>query len=136
MDQNANVPKGANFLKVCGILMIIGGVASIILGLVGLIGAAAFAALEVNTGALTLSAIVAIAAGVLELIAGIIGVKHCKEPAKANTCIVWGIIVAALSLAGQIISISNGGKFDFVSCLTGLVVPILFIIGAFLNKKA
>ncbi|MBQ1504902.1 MAG: hypothetical protein IIZ49_05840, partial [Oscillospiraceae bacterium] len=61
--------------------------------------------------------------------------KNCKNPAKATTCIVWGAIVAILSIVSQILTVSGGGKFDFVSCLTGLVVPVLFIIGAVLNKK-
>lgn len=136
MDQNAKGPKGAGFLKVCGILMIIGGAVGIILGIVALVGVIALSALaETSMGGLIFSAVLALVAGILQLIAGIIGVKNCKNPAKATTCIVWGAIVAILSIVSQILTVSGGGKFDFVSCLTGLVVPVLFIIGAVLNKK-
>ena len=33
---------------------------------------------------------------VAELIAGIIGVKKCKKPEKATSCLVFGIIVAII----------------------------------------
>ena len=136
MDQNAKGPKGAGFLKVCGILMIIGGALGIILGLIALLGVAALAALGASSGTLTFSAILVIVSGILELIAGIVGVKNCKNPEKATSCIVWGVIVAVLTIISQIISVAGGGKFDVLSCITGLVVPVLFIVGAFLNKKA
>lgn len=131
-------PKGAGFLKVCGILMIIGGALGIVLGITGLAGSAFLSSLseEINTSALTVSGIIAIVAGALELVAGIIGIKNCKNPAKATTCIVWGIIVAVLSIVSQIVGVANGGSFNVISCITGLIIPILYIIGAVLNKKS
>ncbi len=140
MDQNVQAPKGAGFLKVCGILMIIGGALGIILGIVALIGVFALSALLEGSGGsmggLIFSAVLAIVAGVVELIAGIIGVKNCKNPAKATTCIVWGAIVAALTIISQILSVAGGESFNVMSCITGLVVPVLFIVGAVLNKKS
>ena len=129
-------PKGANFLKVCGILMIIGGAAAIIASILGFAGIAVLASLGANSALLTVSVILALVGGVIELIAGIIGVKNCKDPSKATTCIVWGVLVAVLTVVSLIINSVAGGNFSVVSLITGLIIPILFIIGAVLNKKS
>ncbi|MBQ8975615.1 MAG: hypothetical protein IJ072_07855 [Oscillospiraceae bacterium] len=130
-------PKGSGFLKVCGILMIIGGALGIILSLTALAGVAALSALaETSGGMLTVACIVSLVSAVLELVAGIVGVANCKKPEKATACMVWGIIVAVLCVVGQIISVAAGGTFNVLSCIVGLVLPVLFIIGAALNKKS
>ena len=129
-------PKGANFLKVCGILMIIGGAAGIIVSLIGFGAIAILAAAGANSGLLTVATILALVSGIIELIAGIIGVKNCKNVEAASKCIVWGVIVAVLSILGNILTVAAGGSFSVVNLITGLIVPILFIIGAVLNKKS
>ena len=73
---------------------------------------------------------------VVELIAGIVGVKNCKNPEKAGICIVWGVLVAVLYIISTILSSVGGGEFNIVSLLIGLVLPVLYIIGAFKNKNA
>ena len=72
---------------------------------------------------------------VAELVAGIIGVVNCKKPEKAVVCIAWGIIVAVLSVAGTILNSVGGGTFSVFSLLLGLVLPVLYMIGAVFNKK-
>ena len=76
-----------------------------------------------------------IVSAVAELVAGIIGVANCKKPDKAGSCIVLGIIVAVLSVAGTILNSVGGGSFSAFSLILGLVLPVLYIIGAVLNKK-
>ena len=76
-----------------------------------------------------------IVSAVAELIAGIIGVANCKKPDKAGSCIVWGIIVAVLSVAGTILNSVGGGSFSAFSLILGLVLPVIYIIGAVFNKK-
>ena len=100
-----------------------------------------FAALGGNgvaAGILTAAVIIASVGFVLELVAGIIGVKNNNRPEKANTCLVWGIIVAALTVLSSILSIF-GGSSDagsvVLGLITGLVIPVLYIIGAAFNKK-
>ena len=61
--------------------------------------------------------------------------KNCKDPAKAGSCMVWGIIVAVLAVAGCILTAASGSAFPVFSLILGLVLPVLFIIGAALNKK-
>ena len=130
--------KGAGFLKVTGILMIIGGAISIIMGIVAALGVAALVYISsgtVSSALLYASVTLMIVSAVAELVAGIIGVANCKKPEKAGVCIVWGIIVAVLSVAGTILNSVGGGSFSAFSLILGLVLPVLYIVGAVINKK-
>ena len=130
--------KGSGFLKVTGILMIIGGAVSIILSIIAALGIAALAYISdgtVSSALLYASVILMIVSAVAELVAGIIGVANCKKPDKAVSCIVWGIIVAVLSVAGTVLNSVGGGSFSAFSLILGLVLPALYIIGAAFNKK-
>lgn len=133
MEQQA---KGATFLKVTGIIMIVGGALGIILGIVALIAAIAANALAGGAlGLLIVAALIALVGSVLQLIAGIVGVKNCNKPEKAQTCIVWGAIVAALNVLSVVLTVAQGGDIA-VSGILGIVVPALFIFGAIKNKQA
>ena len=128
--------KGRKFLKVTGILMIIGGAFGIIGGIVAIIGAGALAAvLETSAGGLILASVLILASAVFQLIAGIMGVKNCDKPEKAQSCLVMGVIVAILSVAGNVISNILGSSFNILSYATGLIIPVLYIIGAVKNKE-
>ena len=140
--------KGKNFLKVCGILMIIGGALGIIFGIIGLIGGAAVSSLgyeagEVDAvtggGLIIVAGVLGLIGGILELIAGIVGVKNCNKPEKSTACIVWGFIVLVLNLISVILTIasSTGAAGSIiVSVICSLAIPVLYLIGAFMNKKA
>ncbi len=128
--------KGRKFLKVTGILMIIGAAFGIIGGIVAMIGVGALAAvLETSAVGLMLASVLVLASAVFQLIAGIMGVKNCDKPEKAQTCLVMGIIVAILSVAGNVISNVLGSDFNAFNYATGLVIPVLYIIGAAKNKE-
>ena len=130
--------KGAGFLKVTGILMIIGGAISIIMGIIAALGVAALVYISsgtVSSALLYASVTLMIVSAVAELVAGIIGVANCKKPEKAGVCIVCGIIVAVLSIAGTILNSVGGGSFSAFSLILGLVLPVLYIVGAVFNKK-
>lgn len=128
--------KGRMFLKVTGILMIIGGAFGIIGGIVAMIGVGALAAvLETSAGGLMLASALILASAVFQLIAGIMGVKNCDKPEKAQSCIVIGVIVAILSVAGNVISNVLGSDFNIINYATGLIIPVLYIIGAVKNKE-
>lgn len=129
--------KGSKFLKVTGILMIVFGALALILSIVAAIGLAALAALDLNTWQYTLAVILMLVSSIFELIAGIVGVKNCNKPEKAGTCMVWGIIVIALSVLSNVLTlVGNPDNFSIVTLLTGLVIPVLYLIGAVMNKKA
>lgn len=128
--------KGSKFLKVTGILMIISAAFGIIGGIIALIGAGALAAvLETSAGGLMLASALILVSAVFQLIAGIMGVKNCDKPEKAQSCLVMGVIVAILSVSGNIISNVLGSDFNIFSYATGLIIPVLYIIGAVKNKE-
>lgn len=128
--------KGSKFLKVTGILMIISAAFGIIGGIIALIGAGALAAvLETSSGGLMLASALILVSAVFQLIAGIMGVKNCDKPEKAQSCMVIGVIVAILSVAGNVISNVLGSDFNIMNYATGLIIPILYIIGAAKNKE-
>ena len=128
--------KGRKFVKVTGILMIIGAAFGIIGGIIAMIGVGALAAvLETSAVGLMLASVLVLASAVFQLIAGIMGVKNCDKPEKAQTCLVMGIIVAILSVAGNVISNVLGSDFNAFNYATGLVIPVLYIIGAAKNKE-
>ena len=135
MEQNA---KGAGFLKVTGILMIIGGIIGIVLSIIAFIGVAALqmmASDEMNFGIYFVAVIMSLIGEVIQLVTGIIGVINAKKPEKATTCIVWGAIVAVLSVLGNVTFMLSGAQFNVTSLLVGLVVPVLFIVGGVKNRQ-
>lgn len=138
MEQN--VTKGQGFLKVTGILMIIFGSISLITSLVAIFGIIALDSLlegQYNMGMLYFSCILMLISAVAEFVAGIIGVKNCKYAERAKTCMIWGIIVAVLCVVGTIcnaIGYSSFGASNVFSLFCGLVLPVLYIIGAARNK--
>lgn len=131
--------KGHQFLKVTGILMIIAAAFSIVVGaLIGGLGALA-AGLGAASG-LTFSywaaLFLTLIGGICQLIAGIKGIKHSKRSEKAGKLIAWGVVVAVFCILSIVLNLINGGEFNVVSILTGIIVPALYIYGAVLNSKA
>ena len=130
--------KGQKFLKVTGILMIIGAALSILFGvIIGGVGAlvAALGGSKALNFAVYLGLATALVGGIIQLIAGINGVKHCNKPENAKKCITWGIIVIALAVISSVLKVIGGDKFDVLSFVIGLIIPGLYIYGAFLNHK-
>jgi FtsH-binding integral membrane protein len=136
MENKSNL-----FLKVTGILLIIGGGISIIAGIIVALGlgtlAAGASALGVDTfsGLLIFAAILVLASGAFELVAGILGVKNAAKPEKAGSCIVFGFIVLALSILGDILTVVAGDSLSAVTIITGIVLPVMYLIGAFQSKS-
>ena len=141
--------KGSVFLKVTGLLMIIGGVFTIIVsGIPGIIGYSAGKVIA-NSGELTagqvvgtltlVGAIASLIGGLLELITGIVGVKNHNKPEKATTCLVWGIIVLVINAISLIMAFAGGmsGVGTIIATVVGsLVLPVLYVIGAVKNKQS
>ncbi len=127
---------GSKFLKVTGILMIIFGSIALIIAIMALLGLGVLEAIGAPMGLLWASGIIALLGAVAEFVAGIIGVVNWNKPYKANTCIGWGIAVAAMCVISNIFTlIGYPENFNVFSLLTGLVIPVLYLIGAFKNKK-
>ncbi|NLX95845.1 MAG: hypothetical protein GXY83_06690 [Rhodopirellula sp.] len=130
--------KSNGFLKVTGILMIIGGGLGIILGIIAVLGTSALVAAfgaEVNLGLLTFAAILSLIGAAVSLAAGIVGVANAAKPAKAMVCIVFGILTAVFSVLGNVLTAAAGGSFSVVNLILGLALPVLYLIGAFQNRN-
>lgn len=130
--------KRSKVLKVTGILMIIGAALSILFGvIIGGVGAliAKFAGASTLGFAFYLGLATTLVGGIIQLIAGINGVKHCNKPENAKKCITWGIIVIALAVISNVLEVIGGGKFNVLSFVIGLIVPVLYIYGAFLMPE-
>lgn len=140
--------KGKVILRITGVLLIIAGIVSIILGIFMvlsggmLIGGGSSLGLDENTTAkasvlFILLAGVLIVTGVIELVAGVLGLAKAKTPNSAKPCIVFGIIIILLSLGSAIFSLASHQELISVitSSLIGLVVPIVYMIGASLNLR-
>ena len=128
--------QGSKFLKVTGILMIIIGALALVLAIIAIAGISLLAAMGASSGLLTVSCILALVGAVAELVAGIIGVKNWNKLEKAGTCITWGIIVIVLCVISNILTVVGGGDFSVLNLVTGLVIPVLYLIGGLQNKKA
>ena len=144
--QQAPKLKGATMLKVVGILMIIGAAIGIIATIIGITGIAALASnpyfsfgasyLGISTGVLYAAFALSGVGSIVQLIAGISGIKHNNNKAKAGKLLIWGIAVAAISVLSSILTAVGGYPFPVLSLLLGLVIPILYIIGAVQNKNS
>ena len=131
--------SGAGFLKVVGILMIIFGAIALVVSLIAVAGMSVIEAAigsEIDTGMLWIGVILSVVSAAMEMVAGIVGVVNAKKPEKAKTCLVFGILVAILTVAGCIFTVASGEAFPVASLLLGLVMPVLYIIGAVKNMKA
>lgn len=142
-------------LKVASIIMMVGGiigaVVSVIMAIVVGLGAAVLSTDEgkaaiaesnvdgstatVVMGLIVVATIILVIGSVLEIIAGVKGKKNWNNPAAAQSLMIFGIVVAAVTLIGNILFASGGAGTQVVSILTGLVVPVLYIIGAVQLKK-
>jgi len=138
--------KSNKFLKVTGILMIIGGSIALIFGIFILLfgvllelGAIHNPGPGVNkvVGLVEAGVVLAVVGSVVQFIAGIVGVKNANKPEKANVCIVFGALTALIYIVSQVLDFIGGGihnTYDVVSVIIGLLVPALYMVGAIQNK--
>ena len=136
---------GSKLLKVMSILMIIFGILGAIFSVMTLATAGLFtaasgdaevqkaaadagASMGTVTGLLWVAAIVSVISAVVEIIAGFKGKKNWDNPSAAQNLMIWGIITAVLSVIGNIMFATSGASV-VISVITGLVIPVLYIIG-------
>ena len=133
MEKESN-----KFLKVTGILMIIGGSFSIILGIIAVLGVGVLALAlggEADMRLLMAGSVLILVSACVSLAAGIIGVKNAAVPEKAKTCIIFGIMTAVFAVLGSTLSVMGGQKFNVASLIIGLGLPALYLVGAYQNKN-
>lgn len=129
--------KDNAFLKVASILMILGGILATVAAVTGFMGLSGpdHVADERMPMLYTVLAVV-LAASVLELIAGIQGLRACKNAALAKGCMVWGIVVAGLSIVSAVLGVVNGGQVDTTTMVLTLALPAVYVLGAYQTNKA
>ena len=136
--------KGQGFLKVTGILTIIFGAIGLVLSIIALIVSIAAGSVlgEMGMGvigtAVIIASVIAIIDCVIELVAGIVGVKNCKDAGAWKKCLTWGIVVLVLAIVGlvcQFVGGQDSAATIIVTIICSIAIPVLFIIGAVLNKK-
>ena len=126
--DNSKAP-GKTYLQVTGILMVIFSALSLITLLIGgaiaggLIGGVSGAAAGVSLFLLALIPCI------FQLYVGIQGILHCNKLEKGKNCFILGIILLVLDVISLFASFS-------ITSLIFLIVPILFVIGAYKNHKA
>lgn len=124
--------KGKRFVKVTSILMIIGGAIAGIASVLAIMGIGIALALVGNAEGMVLlyitTAMVAMSS-IIQIVAGVKGLKACKEPEQAGSCIIYGFIIAILTFVSLGVSLLAGGEFNSLSLVTSLLVPLLYIYG-------
>ncbi len=108
---------------VVSIIMIVGGAIGLITNL-----AAASAILYVFGGVGIAVLIVSVILGVVEIIAGILGVRGASDPAQGQRLFTLGIALLALAVVMMIVNIMTGSVG--ATAVVGLLLPILFVVGA------
>ncbi len=135
--------KGQKLLKVCSILMIIGGGILLLFAILAVAGVGLVAAATDLGAGLTAVAILAIilsfAGAAIELVAGIVGVKAANMPSagKIKAALVLGILVLLISLYNSITTIvADGFGAGIFGLIIGAVLPVLYIVGVIQFKNA
>ena len=131
---------GKGFLKVSGILMIIFAAFGVLMGILVMVGGGLAGSLTSGTeldsvggavgGLVMILGLVTLIGAVFNLVMGILGVKYSDKPEKAQTCFILAIIAIAI----QIVSAILGGAIW--TLIIGLILPVLYLIGAIKNKNA
>lgn len=128
-EKKVTEAPGKSLLRVSSILMIIFSGIVLVLGIIGIIAAGAIGGIVI-AAASTIVVTLAILPTVVMFIAGIFGIAFAGRPERAGVCLVFGIIVVVLTL----LSIFSS-SFAWTQ-LAGLILPVLYLIGAIQNKKA
>ena len=135
--------KGRLMLKVVGILYIIFAALSSLTGLLAVVGGAALGVAGGESLALGLGVVamvfglMMILSSVFSLVAGILGVKWCNRPDKAGALFVLGVVLTALAVLNLLSSFGgDNGSAAVVGALIGLVLPVLYTLGAWQNKQS
>jgi hypothetical protein len=128
-SKEAEKAPGKGLLRVSSILMVILSSLVLVLALIGIIAAGTIGGIII-AAASTFVVIFAFLPTIAVFITGVLGIAYAGKPEKATVCLVFGIVVVILTL----ISIFTSG-FTW-GHLVGLILPVLYVIGAARNKQA
>lgn len=138
--------RGKVILKVTGILLMIGGVLNILVGVLSFFGGGATAIYGSRTGVATpdqaaaigglmlVYAVICLVYGIVALLAGLCGFRHADEIRYAGTCVKYGIALIAIDVINAVL-VFFMNNFT-LSVVTGFILPILYLVGAYMNKRS
>lgn len=122
-------PEGSKMLLVVSIIMIFSAIISFIVSIANFNIANTYdsgGSAAIKTGAF----ITALACG-LELVCAAMGIAGWKKPKIAGACKLMGIILVALILVGNFITIIGTGNYSSILFIaSGCVLPVLYVVGA------
>lgn len=136
---------GRMFLMVVGIFLIIGSVFSIISSAMNfaMMGQEEFMPildqtlqqLGITKTTFQVSIVLGAIQGVIDMVAGIIGIVNSKKIEKASLCYICGIVLIVYTL---ICNAYNAfcGAFNLFSVIFSLIIPLLYFWGALKNRQA
>ena len=144
--------QGSTMLKVTSILMIVFAGIGLIIDIATIAGYSWIFDYNGRYGIDLTLFIIALAilvlAVVMELIAGIVGVANWNNQSRAGTCMGLGVTVIVMAVLGNVLSVvaliqlfdavgygSNSEAFSTLTGLLGVIVPILYVIGASQLKR-
>lgn len=149
MSQNKDqggicVAPGRKILKVCGILMMIAGILGALIAVSGIMGyknmdttmiADMEKIMSVSVNSLITNLMVNALMCVVMVATGIMGVVFSKNTDKAKVCLFFGVIVILFQIGADIYSsMQTGFGIDtVVGLIAGMLIPAIFIMGAWKN---
>lgn len=132
-------PAGRSLLKITSVLMLIFGILGILLyalGLAAVIGISYATSGVFSASGDLLGMSLLLAGAIVELIAGILGVKAAKRPVRAGKALyVWGALSLLLTLAGMghiaLRAAASAPLWELILGLVlGVVTPVVYLVGA------
>jgi peptidoglycan/LPS O-acetylase OafA/YrhL len=125
-----DVAPGKILLKVTGVLFIIFAVIGIISFISSIISEIGF-----TQSGLIFSIIIGVIVFIFYMIIGVFGLKYSKNIEKAKLLLCFAGIIILIQIISIIIESSISKQFSWIS-IVGFILPILFIIGAYMNLKS
>ena len=136
--ENLYDPAGRSLLKTASVIMLLFGILGFLIYALGL--AAVVGVTYVTSGIISASEdligmALLLAAALAELIAGILGSRAAKKPARAGKgLIVWGVLTLLLTLAGMghiALRTTNAPIWELaLGLVLGVVTPVVYLVAA------
>ena len=131
-------PAGRTLLKTTSVIMLLFGVLGFLIYALGL--AAVIGVTYVTSGIISASEDLIgmgllLAAALAELIAGVLGLRAAKKPARAGKgLLVWGVLTLLLTLAGMghiALRTTNAPLWELaLGLILGIVTPVVYLVAA------
>lgn len=122
---------GRGLLRFSGIVFIIFGILIAVLAILAMMNInTEMTQTGMTASVIRAGSIATLIGAAFDIIVGCVGVAYADRPSRATTCIVLGFLCMLPHIAAAILT----GYLQWTS-ITGFLLPLLFIIGGFMNKR-